>query len=251
MDEQKTKIDVGETTEFAVSWDTTGSMSPCLQAVRNKIEETIEEMFSNIQGLKVGLIAHGDYCDGDAVITILPLTDDKTKIYNFVRHTPPTGGGDAPECYELALHEARNLGWTEGVDSGRALVLIGDDEPHPPDYELNSDKLDWTSELMALREMGVKVYPLQCLYNPSRIMVNQFWSQVAELSGTPLLKLSEFSESDHALKGVAFAAAGEDAYAAYEARAVNACMHFSAETVTNTEVLRKEAEKFTAARHMK
>ena len=237
MDEEKeVKIDIKGATEIAFSFDTTGSMYPCLQAVRDKVEQTVEQMFADIPGLKVGLISHGDYCDGQNVINILPLTDDKAKIYDFIRNTPQTGGGDAPECYELALHEARNLGWTDGADSGRALVLIGD---------------DWAAEVIALREIGVKVYPLQCLYNPSRQTVNMFWSQVAELSGTALLKLSDWSEGAHALEGVAYASAGEDVYAMYEARAVKACMHFSTETAANTDALRAEAKKFTASRHMK
>ena len=107
------KIDIKGATEIAFSFDDTGSMSPAIAQVRSVIEETIERMFADIPGLKVGMIAHGDYCDGKDCIDILKLTDDKNKIYNFIRNTPNTGGGDAPECYELALHEARDLGWTD------------------------------------------------------------------------------------------------------------------------------------------
>lgn len=252
MDEKKdVKIDIKGATEICFSWDTTGSMSSCIAQVRSKVEETVEQLFQDIPGLKVGCISHGDYCDGARCIDILKLTADKNKIYKFIRNTPNTGGGDAPECYELALHEARDMGWTEGVDSGRALVLIGDDEPHTPDYPGNTKKLDWANEVIALREIGVKVYPLQCLYSPHRQTVNAFWSQIAELSGSALLKLTDFNESAHNLMGVAYAAAGEDAYAMYEARAVASAAHFTSETAANTSALREEAKKFTAARHLK
>ena len=244
----KVKIEITGCTEIAFSFDTTGSMSPCLRQVREVMEETVEKMFEDIPGLKLAFIAHGDYCDGAACMKILKMTDDKTKVYDFIRHAPSTGGGDAEECYELALHEARSLGWTDGIDSGRALVLIGDDLPHPPDYHLNKQKLDWTSELIALKEIGVIVYPLQCLYNPGRQAVNQFWSQIAELSGSALLKLADFKEAAHNLMGVGYAAAGEKAYALYEAG--TAGMAFSSETTKNTDAMRKEAKKFTAARHL-
>jgi len=182
----------------------------------------------------------------------LKLTDDRNKIYNFIRNTPNTGGGDAPECYELALHEARNLGWTDGIDSGRALVLIGDATPHEPDYPQNKKKLDWSAEVIALKEMGVLVYPLQCL-NAGHD-ADQFWSQVAELSGTTKLKLSDFGGTAHTLRGVAYATAGEDAYKLYEASPE--AMSFMArsgteEVVANTAALREEAKKFSKSRHLK
>ena len=245
---EKLKIEIKGCTEIAWSYDTTGSMYPCLAQVRSVMEETVEKMFEDIPGLKIGCISHGDYCDGNKVISILKLTDDKAKIYDFIRNSPQTGGGDAEECYELALHEARNLGWTDGIDSGRALVLIGDDLPHPPDYPQNKKQLDWATELIALQEMGVKVYPLQCLASSGRPAVNQFWSQIAELSGTVLLKLNDFKEAAHNLRGVAYAAAGEEAYALYEAG--SSTMGFSAETAMNTDAMREEAKKFTAARHL-
>ena len=229
---------IDDATEIAFSFDTTGSMAPCIQNVRKHLEETCEGLFANIPGLKVGFIAHGDYCDGKDCIRVLKLTDDRAKIFDFIRNAPNTGGGDAPECYELALHEARDLGWGEGA---KAFVLIGDATPHEPNYPQNEAHLDWRVELAALKEMGVRVFPLQCLANGGS---NQFWAEVAQLGDTSLMQLNEFSQSARNLEGVAFVAAGSKAFAGYAARSASKCCVDSADTAKNMAMLRAEAEKY-------
>ncbi len=132
-------------------------------------------------------------------------------------YTPNTGGGDAPECYELALHRARHLSWPA---EGGSVVLIGDDEPHGPDYHQNTDKLDWRHEVKALKEKNVSVFPLQCLKRSGRDGVNKFWEEVSGLSNTPLLFLENFgAESADAVEALAYAAGGAAAYGAYEKKA--------------------------------
>jgi len=209
---------LGEATEIAFSFDTTGSMQPCIADVRAKVEETCQALFGDIKGLKIGLIAHGDYCDGDQCITMLPLTDDQQQVMKFVRDAPNTSGGDAPECYELVIKTARLLGWSDTVGVGRALVMIGDDQPHPPEYSQNKENLSWTEELGQLLRMGVKVYPLQCMYQSYRQAPNQFWEDVAQISQTKLLKLAEFDESTDTISAVAYAASGSEAWDKYHGR---------------------------------
>ena len=53
------------------------------------------------------------------------LSRDEDALCNFVMNVEPTGGGDCPECYELVLHEARDMSWTDG--SHKAFLVIGDD----------------------------------------------------------------------------------------------------------------------------
>ena len=228
-----------QATEVAFSFDTTGSMQPCIKQVRHHLEETCEKMFADIPGLRIGLIAHGDYCDGPNCICSLALTDDRANIFDFIRNAPNTSGGDSPECYELALHVARDLGWSPGKKTGRALVLIGDDVPHEPDFHANTNHLDWRVEVAALKEMGIRVYPLQCLGR-----AYQFWSEVAHLADTKLMLLNEFCESGSTLEGVAYAAAGTAAFATYAARTV--CR--SAEMGENLCMLADEAEVFDSLR---
>lgn len=198
-------------TALVVSFDTTGSMRSCIGQVRQKLRDLIEMMTVDIPDLKVGLIAHGDYCDGDNCIAILDLTNDLEKIMNFIANTPNTGGGDAPECYEYALQTANGMSWPK---EGGSLVLIGDDEPH----EQNPNNIDWRKEVAALLEKNVKVFPMQCLYSPHRSGPNKFWEEISGLSGTPLLMLESFSDSSNVLEAVAYSAAGEEAFKNYKMR---------------------------------
>lgn len=199
---------LANTTAMVISFDTTGSMSPCIAQVRQNLKTLVESMTQDIPGLKIGLIAHGDYCDGDNCINILDLTDDLEKIMNFINNTPNTSGGDVPECYELVLQTAKGLSWPA---EGGSLVVIGDAIPH----EQNPNNIDWRAEIAALLEKKVKVFPLQCLYRSNAKKTNLIWEEVSGLSGTPLLMLESFGDSANHLEALGYAAAGETAYKNY------------------------------------
>lgn len=232
-------------TEIAFCFDTTGSMQPCIENVRKHIEKTCEELFKDIKGLKIGFISHGDYCDGPNCYNIQKLTDDEANVYKFIRNTPNTGGGDAPECYELAMNLAKSLGWSNEAD-GKVLVMIGDQEPHPVDDPQNEDKLDWRKELNDLKEMGVNVYPLQCLYNPSQPGANRFWREIGSIMGTPLLKLQDFKDASLAVRGFAHASGGSRAFASYEKKLKSSGVELSGSIVAMNAALRDEAPKYDA-----
>jgi hypothetical protein len=204
------RTNLGSPTAVAFSFDTTGSMSLCINDVRQKLRDLIESMTADIPGLKVALIAHGDYCDGDNVINILDFTDDLEKMMKFVNETPNTGGGDEPECYEYVLNQARFLSWPQ---EGGSLILIGDAPPHERGH--NPNNLDWREEITALKEKNVKVFPMQCLYSTHRTGANQFWEGVSQQSETPLLMLENFKDSTANLEAVAYASAGTEAYGKY------------------------------------
>src|ERR1700730_9280624 len=118
--------------DVVISFDTTGSMYPVLTQVRRKVKEAVTRLMGELPDMRIGIIAHGDYCDaGSTYVTQhLDLTHDTAAITDFVEHTQATGGGDAPECYELVLHEARDLAWRS--EATRVFVLIGDDVAHQP-----------------------------------------------------------------------------------------------------------------------
>ena len=145
-----------------VSFDTTGSMYPCLTQVRRYIGEMVGKLFKDIPDLRIAIIAHGDYCDEGNPYTVqmLDFSKDEEKIKNFVTQVEPTYGGDAPECYELILHEARtSLSWESG--RGKAPVIIGDDVPHGPNEKQNKQKINWRKELEFLLEAGILNYNLK------------------------------------------------------------------------------------------
>jgi hypothetical protein len=240
---------ISKATEIAFCFDTTGSMNPCIANVRKHIEKTCEDLFKDIPGLKVGFIAHGDYCDGPRCYTLLELTDDQSKVFSFIRSAPSTGGGDEPECYELALNLAKGLKWSD-AKGGKVLVMIGDATPHEVNYPGNKDKLDWKKELADLKEMGVTVYPLQCLYHEGS-NANAFWSSIGEIMGTPVLKLNNFEDASLAVKGFAFAATGSEAYAGYEKKLATAGCVLSPEISVMNAVLRDEALKYDTISEVK
>lgn len=175
--------------DVVISFDTTGSMSSVLAQVRQKIKETVERLMSELPDIRIGIIVHGDYCDERStyVTRHLDLTRDTASITNFVEHTPPTGGGDAPECYELVLHEAQTLSWRP--DTKRVLVMIGDDVAHTPND--NPQHLDWRTEVAALAASGISIYAVQAL---NRRSAKAFYREMAETSNGFHLSLGQFSE---------------------------------------------------------
>src|SRR5690242_4186826 len=164
--------------DVVISFDTTGSMSSVLAQVRREIKQTVERLMGELPDIRIGIIVHGDYCDASStyVTRHLDLTQDTVSITNFVEHTPATGGGDAPECYELVLHEAQELSWRP--EAKRVLVMIGDDVAHEPDD--NPRHLDWRAEALALAERSVSIYAVQALNKRS---ARAFYKAMADLSG--------------------------------------------------------------------
>jgi hypothetical protein len=205
--------------EVVFSFDTTGSMSPCIAAVRKDVEKTCQDLFSLFPGLRIGLIAHGDYCDGQKCMSSLRLTDDQKAIARFVQGVPNTNGGDSPECYEYVLRVAQEMGWSEGV--GKMLVLIGDDMPHPPDFPGAPMRLDWREELDYLKGQGVKVFPMQCLFHQYRKDENEFWKELASRAGTQLFQFAGSASFDSystpVFAGLVAASSGSVGYERYAA----------------------------------
>ena len=176
--------------EVVFSFDTTGSMYPCLAEVRRKVKATVSRLFKDIPGIRVGVIAHGDYCDEghSYLIKTFDLSMDEGAICRFVGNVGPTGGGDAPEAYEVVLHRARGLSWSPGAQ--RVLVLIGDDVPHGPSYPQNRAKLNWRTETDRLLDQGVTVYAVQAL---NRRHATAFYRELAERGGGFHLPLNQFA----------------------------------------------------------
>lgn len=142
--------------DIVLSFDTTGSMSSCLNAVRNKMREMMRKLKSDIPGIRMGVIAHGDYdTDHTYIIKYEKITDDVDRLCQFVQNAKGTGGGSAgnlDEAYELALHYTRcKMDWR--CNSNRVLVMIGDCRPHEYDYFLNKERIDWKKEVVLLRDM--------------------------------------------------------------------------------------------------
>lgn len=179
--------------EAVLCFDTTGSMYEHLEQVRAVLVKLVAQLQTMCRKykavLRLGVIAHGDYCDKEKsyVIKFLPLCDADAadriaKVVDFVKKVGPTYGGDAPECYELALHKAsHNMGW--GSWSRRLMVMVGDNVPHPVGYSCNgyTNTIDWKDELGSLAKQQVKVYAVEAGRGHSS-EVTRFWSKLATVT---------------------------------------------------------------------
>lgn len=201
--------------DLVLSFDTTGSMMPCLAEVRRKIADTVQRLFRDIPGLRVGIIAHGDYCDkppdGPYVIKMLDLSSDEKEIVKFVKNVEQTWGGDAPECYELVLAEARRLSWSAGKQ--KVLVMIGDATPHEPSYRQNERNLDWRNEIALLREGGIHVYGVQAL---NRSYATSFYREIARGSGGLHLNLNQFRQVTDLVMAICYKQKSSEALLEYQ-----------------------------------
>ena len=123
--------------EIVFSFDTTGSMSQCIDEVREKLRDTIQRLLGDVPFLKIAVIAHGDYCDRNEFYTLksIDFNNDINALDMFVKDVNGTGGGDWEECYEYVLRQVRGLSWSPGTQ--RSLVMIGDAIPHGQDFYLN------------------------------------------------------------------------------------------------------------------
>lgn len=95
------------------------------------------------------------------------------------------------------LKKAQQLDWSE--DSAKALVVIGDCEPHPPSY--TDQNIDWHAELDVLKGMEVKVYGVHC---GGPCLASQFYMELAEQSDGCYLNLKHFNLITDMFLGVCY-----------------------------------------------
>lgn len=202
--------------DVCITFDTTGSMYPCLTQVRREARQTVKQLFRDIPGLRVAVIAHGDYCDEHStyVTKALNFSSDQDRICDFIENVGPTHGGDAPECYELVLNEARQLNWQAG--KAKVLVVIGDDVPHGPNYRENKKKLDWRNELGLLLEAGINVYGVHCMPG-IRQHSKSFYEEIARKTGGFYLTLDQFSRITTLIKAICYKQSGDEQLHSFEA----------------------------------
>ena len=229
--------------EVVFSFDTTGSMYPCLTQVRRKIKETVTRLINEITLIRIGIIAHGDYCDeGLTYVTKnFDLSGDVNAICDFVQNVEPTGGGDAPECYELVLHEAQSLSWSNSAS--KSLVLIGDDIPHPPAH--NPKKLNWRQEADKLADKEIMVYGVQAL---NRSHATPFYKELAEKSGGFHVNLDQFSYITDLFLAVCYQQSSNEQLQAYEQEVIHqGRMSRGLNQIFNSMMKREETSYYAAA----
>lgn len=151
--------------DMIIAFDTTGSMSSYIGAVKRYVTELVPKLFKANPNLRLGIVAFGDYCDmiskgvfGKAY-QVLNLTNDEEKIINFVKRAQDTAGGDSDEFYEQVIKKiVEETDWREG--SAKAVLLIADANPHRVGYSyegiVSNSQIDWKEEAKKAAEKGIK-----------------------------------------------------------------------------------------------
>lgn len=202
--------DLFKDTDIVISFDTTGSMYSVLGSVRRKAEAFVHSFMGISDGIRIGIIAHGDYCDEGHPYTIraLDLCRDEQAITKFIRETQSTCGGDADECYELVLNVANEvMSWGDGRK--KYLIVIGDSNPHSPSYHLNTKHLNWEAEAFNLASKGVQIFGVHALpaYRNSSA---SFYKRISSVTNGVYLTLDQFEDIEYILKATYFSQSGNE-----------------------------------------
>lgn len=197
--------------DIVVSFDTTSSMNPAIMEVRRKVSEFITNLFNEVPDLRIGLMAHGDYCDHPRVITKQELSSDKAALIKFVQTVQQTNGGDLPECYEYVLQQVQRFHWRA---SNRVFILIGDDVPHEVGYQYASYNVNnnWQQNAEILVASSITIYPIQCLAHK---WATYFYETLARVSKTPKLDLHQFSNVTQLLTALIYKQHSDEKVAEY------------------------------------
>ena len=196
--------------DLLVSFDTTGSMYPVLAQVRREVVKLVTDINNTVKDLRIGIIAHGDYCDANNpyTIKIMDFTDDINSITSFINNVESTSGGDPDECYELVINQARTtVNW--GLHRNKVFVLIGDANPHGLDYRWNTKKLDWKNEASLLGDMGVRVFAVHAL-SYYRNSSKGFYTKLASITNGTYLTLDQFSEVTDLIRATCYSQYSEE-----------------------------------------
>eukprot|EP01084_Bolivina_argentea_P220783 374107_1 len=164
-------------------------MTRVIDQVRQELKDIIKKLFSQISNIRIALIAHGDYNCSPYVIKYCDFTRDSKQLLHFINNEAikSAGMGDGGECYEYALWTAANkLKWTHNARS-KALVVIGDDQPHTPHFSRNINHLNWEKEIKNLKQHNITCFGIYCRYWDEHY--EYFYQQIAKRTGGKYLEL--------------------------------------------------------------
>lgn len=200
--------------DVAFSFDTTGSMTHCIGEVRKGVTKIINDLFDQIPGIRISIIAHGDYDheNNPYLMTFVDFTTDRNKLIDFVKTVANTGSNSTiDEAYEYVLRESQKLSWDS--EKCRALVMIGDAPPHEEDQ--NPYKINWRHELKEIKSMGINIYSIHC--RPSGNST-PFFKAMAEETNGYYLKLEQFSSIVTMMNAICFKQVSDEALREYQER---------------------------------
>lgn len=220
-----------EETDMVIAFDSTGSMSSYLEAVKKYTSELVPKMLSQNPNLKISIVVFGDYCDMESISNkvfgkayqVIGLTRDEKKLVSFIKNSKQTAGGDSDEFYELVLRKIRTeTEWR--TNASKSVLLIADYTPHDiSSYRTDkhckayTDKpIDWREECRLLAIDGIKVDTLRIL---SQKQFVQFYEAISNITGGLSLPFSDSSQTSELLEISFLARGGRNTETAFRAMA--------------------------------
>lgn len=174
--EDDLELGEGTTTPFdlILAFDTTGSMRPWIQNVREKVDYLCRGLFT-LMDIRIGLVGVGDHCDGPWMLQSYPPSGDLEELRRATFAIRGTCGGDYPEAFEcLFQHLNTDPMWT--YERPTVLVLITDSVPHGMSGEGDAgcpDGVDAREELDALMTRVKSFYLVNCGNHEAAIRIQK------------------------------------------------------------------------------
>lgn len=179
--------DENDELDQVIAFDTTGSMSSFLSAVKAHVKDLIPKLFADNPKLRMKIVAFGDYCDMTSKNNFgkayqeSDLTNNQNELINFVTSAKSTSGGDSDEFYELVIKKiTEETKWRKG--SKRAVLLIADFNPHEIGYtyldRVVNNQIDWKEEARKSAKLGIQWDTLTCIPNH----VETFYKPLSEIT---------------------------------------------------------------------
>ena len=198
--------------DMVIAFDTTGSMSLYIGDVKKHVTELVPKLLDANPDMRIGVVAFGDYCDmpkkgvfGKAY-QVLPLTDNRDTIINFVRNAQNTSGGDSDEFYELVIKKiTEETDWRKRAT--KAVLLIADADPHPMGYSYSDrvvhSKIDWREEAKKSAALGIK-------WDTMKIRHTKKWMEyLSSLTNGVSVPFSKSENTSHLVEAASYARGGE------------------------------------------
>ena len=205
--------------DMVIAFDTTGSMSRYIDAVKEHVKTLIPKLFKQNPDLRIGIVAFGDYCDMQSkdrfgsAYQVCELTDDENKLINFITSAQNTGGGDSDEFYELVIKKiVEETNWRE--DSTKAVLFIADAEPHKIGYSYGdrvvNNQIDWREEAKKAAEKGIK-------FDTLTIYETEWYKELSSITNGVSAPFSTSSKTSQLVEAAALARGGEKTRSLYKA----------------------------------
>lgn len=204
--------------DMVIAFDTTGSMSRYISAVKEHVKELIPKLFKQNPDLRIGIVAFGDYCDMPSkyefgrAYQVCKLTDDENKLMKFIINAKDTSGGDGDEFYELVIKKiVEETNWREG--STKAVLLIADAEPHKVGYSWSNivvnNQIDWREEAKKAAEKGIK-------FDTLTIDKVEWYKELSSITNGVSAPFSTSSKTSQLVEAAALARGGEKTRGLYK-----------------------------------